>query len=256
MQTVKEIIEKIKNIDSLDLEDFSPFLSDERKGVQKALLSKKKQLLADKKEEERLENLLVYERSLYEKDFHYIAGIDEVGRGPLAGPVVAAAVILPKNCKIKHLDDSKKIPKSKHLDIYEQIKEKALAIEIAICDEKIIDEINIYQASKKAMREAVLKLKVSADYLLVDAITLDLGIPELSLIKGDAKSMTIAAASVFAKVTRDNIMQEYDKIYPGYDFEHNSGYGTKKHLEGLEKLGITEIHRKTFSPISSYLNDK
>jgi len=185
-----------------------------------------------------------------------IAGIDEVGRGPLAGPVVAACVILPIGCKIAGLNDSKKIPKSKHRAIYEQVIKEALAVGIGIQDNHVIDSVNIYQATKLAMLEAIKNLKGVVgrpDYLLIDAMTLDIPIPQKDIIKGDANSLSIAAASIVAKVTRDDLMIAYDEIYPGYGFAQNAGYGTKIHLDGLNLNGITPIHRKTFEPIKSML---
>ena len=193
-------------------------------------------------------------REAYNQGFQVLAGIDEVGRGPLAGPVVAAAVILPKGCKIKHLNDSKKIPKSKHEAIYHEVMEQAVAVGIGIKDAKIIDQVNIYEATKLAMLEALGKLNPVPQYLLIDAMKLDTPIPQQSIIKGDANSLSIAAASIVAKVTRDRLMADYDQTYPGYGFAKNAGYGTAEHLEGLEKQGITPIHRKTFEPIKSTLN--
>ena len=252
-RTIKEVKQELALIEDLNSSQFDKYLQDKRIGAQKAVESRKRQLFALKKENERLENLLFFERELYQKGYKQIAGIDEVGRGPLAGPVIAAAVILPENCKIPHLNDSKQIPKSKHEEIYEAVMKEALAVGIGSCSESVIDEINIYQASKRAMVEAVSKLEINPDYLLIDAMKLEMKTPEISLIKGDARSMSIAAASIVAKVTRDRLMQDYAQIYPGYDFEHNVGYGTKKHLEGLKNLGLTPIHRKTFSPVASYL---
>lgn len=190
-------------------------------------------------------------KELYQAGYRAIAGIDEVGRGPLAGPVVAAAVILPPGCKIKGLNDSKKIPKKKHQEIYQAVLDKALAVGIGLIDNEIIDQVNIYEATKLAMKEALSKLSLKPDYLLIDAMKLDIDIPQESIIKGDANSLSIAAASIVAKVTRDKLMADYDKEYPGYDFAQNAGYGTKSHLQGLERHGVTPIHRKTFEPVKS-----
>ena len=260
MATVKEISQLLEAIESLADPVLDELALDQRTGVQKALAKRRKQLQADLDEDLRLERMLTYEQSAYAKGFKIIAGIDEVGRGPLAGPVVAAAVILPPNCRIKGLNDSKKIPKKKHQEIYETVCQKALAIGIGIVSPQVIDEINIYQASKLAMMEAVGKLGLTPDYLLIDAMTLDLPQEQEAIIKGDARSLSIAAASIVAKVVRDQLMADYDRNYPGYDFAQNAGYGTKSHLEGLEKYGITPIHRRTFEPIKSMLtkqmNDK
>ena len=195
--------------------------------------------------------MLRYEKELYQAGYQTIAGIDEVGRGPLAGPVVAAAVILPPGCKIKGLNDSKKIPKKKHQEIYQAVLDKALAVGIGLIDNEIIDQVNIYEATKLAMKEALSKLRLKSDYLLIDAMKLDVDIPQESIIKGDANSLSIASASIVAKVTRDKLMTDYDKEFPGYDFAQNAGYGTKSHLQGLEQNGVTPIHRKTFEPVKS-----
>ena len=187
--------------------------------------------------------------------FSLIAGVDEVGRGPLAGPVVAAAVILPQNCKIKGLNDSKKIPKKKHEEIFQIVKENALAIGIGIMDNHVIDQVNIYEATKLAMKEAISQLEPQPEHLLIDAMKLDLPISQTSIIKGDANSLSIAAASIIAKVTRDKIMDNYDQEFPGYDFSQNAGYGTAKHLEGIEKHGFTPIHRTSFEPIKTIVSE-
>ena len=202
--------------------------------------------------------MLRYEKELYQQGYQAIAGIDEVGRGPLAGPVVTACVILPKNCKIKHLNDSKKIPKKHHEEIYQEILARALGIGIGIVDNNVIDQIIIYEATKVGMLQAINQLKgevTKPDYLLIDAMHLETSIPQQSLLKGDANSLSIAAASIVAKVTRDRMMADYANDYPGYAFEKNVGYGTKEHLEGLKKYGITPIHRKTFEPIKSMLKE-
>ena len=178
-----------------------------------------------------------------------------MGRGPLAGPVVAAAVILPKACKIPGLNDSKKIPKSKHKEIYEAVFQNAIAIGIGIKDNQVIDQVNIYEATKLAMMEAIGQLEPQPQHLLIDAMKLDLPIPQTSIIKGDANSLSIAAASIVAKVTRDQMMEEFDCEYPGYDFTQNAGYGTANHLAGLDKLGVTPIHRRSFEPVKSMCED-
>ena len=177
-----------------------------------------------------------------------------MGRGPLAGPVVAAAVILPKNCKIPGLNDSKKIPKSKHQAIYQAVLDQAISVGIGVKDNHVIDQVNIYEATKLAMLEAIHELDPQPQHLLIDAMKLDLPISQTSIIKGDANSLSIAAASIVAKVTRDQMMAAYDQEYPGYDFGQNAGYGTSKHLEGLEKYGVTPIHRRSFEPIKSMTN--
>lgn len=223
---------------------------DERKAVQ-ILLSRYDR---EVKEKERLHILYKYEYELQAKGIKYIAGTDEAGRGPLAGPVVAAAVILPVGCYIPHLNDSKKLSAAMREKVYKEIQEKAIAVKSALVDEKTIDRINIYQASVNAMYEALYGLKVRPEEVLIDAVPLnDLDIPHLSIIKGDAKSASIAAASVIAKVERDHLMEEYDKKYPAYGFAKHKGYGTKQHLEALNKYGPCPIHRRSFEPIKSML---
>ena len=254
MATIKEIQQRLESV--TDLSD--PFLleaeKDPRSGVQKAIEKRKRVIQAELDEDCRLEQMLRYEKDLYQAGYQTIAGIDEVGRGPLAGPVVAAAVVLPKACKIKGLNDSKKIPKKKHMTIYQAIMDQALAVGIGIMDNTVIDQVNIYEATKIAMKDALSKLSCKPDYLLIDAMKLDVDIPQQSIIKGDANSLSIAASSIVAKVTRDKLMADYDKEFPGYDFAQNAGYGTKSHLQGLERHGVTSIHRKTFEPVKSILN--
>lgn len=195
-----------------------------------------------------------YERDLNNKGINLIAGVDEVGRGPLIGPVVAAAVILPKNYKLEGLTDSKKLSEKKREYFYDIIKKDALAIGIGIIDEKRIDEINIYEATKEAMYEAINNLEIKPEHILIDAMPLNLDIPTTSIIKGDLLSITISAASVIAKVTRDHMLYEMDKEYPMYDLKNNKGYGTKKHLEAIKQYGITKYHRLSYKPVSDYKN--
>ena len=251
MATIKEIQQRLELVTDLADSFLAEAANDSRSGVQKAIEKRKRAIQAELDEELRLEQMLRYEKELYKAGYQAIAGIDEVGRGPLAGPVVAAAVILPPECKIKGLNDSKKIPKKKHKDIYQAVMDKALAVGIGLMDSEIIDQVNIYEATKLAMKEALSKLSLKPDYLLIDAMKLDIDIPQESIIKGDANSLSIAAASIVAKVTRDKLMADYDKEYPGYDFAQNAGYGTKSHLQGLERNGVTPIHRKTFEPVKS-----
>ncbi|EGE54971.1 ribonuclease HII [Streptococcus parauberis] len=254
--TIKDIKSQLEAINDLTNPLFATFDTDSRAGVKKASEARKRAIQAILDEDQRLENMLRYEKSLYAQGYQAIAGIDEVGRGPLAGPVVAACVILPKNCKITGLNDSKKIPKSKHEMIYNLVIEKAIAVGIGLMTNEVIDEVNIYQATKLAMQAAINNLEgdnLTPDFLLIDAMKLENSIPQESIIKGDANSLSIAAASIVAKVTRDRLMVDYDKAYPGYDFAKNAGYGTKNHLEGLRKLGVTEIHRRTFEPVKSML---
>ena len=204
--------------------------------------------------EEIIDNLK-YEKDLYKGGIELIAGVDEVGRGPLIGPVVAAAVILPKNYKLDGLTDSKKLTEKKRDMYYEIIKRDAIAIGIGIKNENVIDEINIYEATKLAMKEAIDKLNVKPEHILIDAMPLELDIPTTSIIKGDMKSESIAAASVIAKVTRDSMMYELDKKYPEYGFGSHKGYPTKKHVEAIEKYGLIEGYRKTYAPIKDMVKE-
>lgn len=199
-------------------------------------------------ERERLINLSKFEKEYYEKGYKYIAGIDEAGRGPLAGPVVAGAVILPKDCLLEGVNDSKKLSEKKREKLYDDIIENALAWGVGIVDHTVIDEINILNATRKAMKLALENLQVKPDYILIDAEKkVDTNnIPYLPIIKGDALSISIGAASIIAKVTRDRIMREYDKVFPMYGFEKHKGYGTKAHVEALKEYGPCMIHRKSF----------
>lgn len=255
MPTIKEVKERLAMIDELDHPLFEELILDGRAGVQAAISKRKHELQKRVDEDLRLEKMLAYENELYAQGIDLIAGVDEVGRGPLAGPVVAAAVILPKACKIPGLNDSKKIPKSKHKEIYEDVLQNAIAIGIGVKDNQVIDQVNIYEATKLAMMEAIGQLEPQPQHLLIDAMKLDLPIPQTSIIKGDANSLSIAAASIVAKVTRDQMMEKFDREYPGYDFAQNAGYGTANHLAGLHKLGVTPIHRRSFEPVKSMCED-
>ena len=251
MPTIKEVKEHLAMINELDHPLFEELILDGRAGVQTAISKRKRELQKQVDEDLRLEKMLAYEKELYTQGIQLIAGVDEVGRGPLAGPVVAAAVILPENCKIPGLNDSKKIPKSKHHAIYQAVLDQAISIGIGVKDNRVIDQVNIYEATKLAMLEAIQELELQPQHLLIDAMKLELPVSQTSIIKGDANSLSIAAASIVAKVTRDQMMTAYDQEYPGYDFAQNAGYGTAKHLQGLEKQGVTPIHRRSFEPIKS-----
>lgn len=205
-----------------------------------------------RKQQEKLEKEIARTEamSIYEKkysDFEAVCGIDEAGRGPFAGPVAAAAVILPKDRPILYLNDSKKLSEKKREELYDVIMEQAEAVGVGIAGPERVDEINILQASYEAMRMAIKKLAIKPDILLNDAVTIPgVEIRQVPIIKGDAKSVSIAAASIIAKVTRDRLMREYDSIYPGYGFAGNKGYGTKAHIEALKELGPSPIHRRSF----------
>ena len=200
-------------------------------------------------------DLLEYEKDLYEKGFNLIAGTDEVGRGPLVGPVVAASVILPKNYKLEGLTDSKKLSEKKRNAFYDILMKDAISIGIGIVSEKIIDEINILEASRLAMNMALDNLDVKPEYILSDAMKLDRDVPVIPIIHGDAKSLSIAAASVIAKVTRDRMMEELGKKYPEYEFASHKGYPTKRHIELVKKYGVLDEYRKTFKPICEFIKE-
>ena len=197
-----------------------------------------------------------YERELRKKGVTLIAGVDEVGRGPLVGPVVTACVILPEKFDLPHLTDSKKLTERRREILYKEIQEQALGIGIGIVDNEEIDRINILNATKKALKMAINNCKVKPEHVLIDAVKLDIDIPTTSIIKGDLKSITISAASVIAKVTRDHMLYELDKKYPMYDFKHNKGYPTKKHIEAIKEYGIIKEHRRSYSPVKEYVNNK
>lgn len=194
-----------------------------------------------------------YEEELNSKGINLIAGIDEVGRGPLIGSVVAAAVILPSGFYMSEINDSKKLSEKKREELYPIIMEKAISVGIGVVDSETIDKVNILNATKMAMKMAINNLSVKPEHVLIDAVKLDIDIPYTAIIKGDAKSESIAAASIVAKVYRDNMMKELDKEYPMYDFKSNKGYGTKKHIEAIKKYGVLKEHRKTFKPVSDYV---
>ena len=245
----KSISEIKKELEQIPLEELSACMvqyeSDERKGVQAILASCQKKLEKEEKEQLRLDTMLKYERSYVA--YQHICGIDEAGRGPLAGPVVAGAVIFPVDCKIRYLNDSKKLSAARREELFDEIMDKAVAAAVGIVSPARIDEINILQATYEAMRQAIGKLSVTPDLLLNDAVTIpQVEISQVPIIKGDAKSMSIAAASILAKVTRDRLMVEYDKVMPEYGFAGHKGYGSAAHIEALKKYGPSPIHRKTF----------
>lgn len=221
------------------------YAADGRSGVQALVNRAKKRLQKLEAERERIHRLGKYEREYAQYD--YICGIDEVGRGPLAGPVVAGAVILPKDCEILYINDSKKLSAKKREELYDIIMEQAVATGIGMVSPQRIDEINILQGTYEAMREAISKLSVTPDILLNDAVTIpQVDIPQVPIIKGDAKSISIGAASIIAKVTRDRLMEEYEKIMPEYGFASNKGYGSGAHIEAIKTYGPSPIHRMTF----------
>lgn len=247
-KSIKEIKEIIENINPNEYLEYIEILkNDERKSVKDLAVKLAKKLDNIRKEEERLELINLYENEGYRNGYTYIGGIDEAGRGPLAGPVVAAVVVFKPGTKIEGINDSKKLSEAKREELFDIIKEQALDYGIGIVNNEDIDEINILNATYLAMKKAINCLKNTPDYLLIDAATIPgIDIDQKPIIKGDSKSISIAAASILAKVTRDNIMYQYDEMFPEYGFKSHKGYGTKEHYEAIEKYGITRIHRKSF----------
>ena len=246
MKSISEIKEEFSTAQLSQLAGLMrQYADDPRNGVQKLLAKAQKDLDKLETERNRTEAMKVYEKQY--RDCGVICGIDEVGRGPLAGPVVACAVILPEDEEILYLNDSKQLSAKKRDELYDVICEKAVSIGIGIVGPERIDEINILQATYEAMRQAVSKLTPQPDVLLNDAVTIPgLSMKQVPIINGDAKSVSIAAASIVAKVTRDRMMVEYDSVYPGYDFASNKGYGSAAHIAALKEKGPTEIHRRSF----------
>lgn len=248
LKSISEIKTELENADKDTRESLLELCKkDTRKGVIKLVEKYEKQKAAMAKEMERLKKMHEFEDKY--SDYEYIAGIDEAGRGPLAGPVVAASVILPKDCEILYLNDSKQLSAKKRDELFDEIKEKAIAYGVGIVSQGRIDDINILQATYEAMREAIGRMseKQNPDLLLVDAVHIpDVDIKQVGIVKGDAKSVSIAAASILAKVTRDRFMVEMDKLYPEYGFASHKGYGSKSHIEAIKKYGSSPIHRQTF----------
>lgn len=246
MKSIAEIKNEFKNLSFEEIKGHvEEYKDDPRKGVQTFLASQEKRYAKYQEELLRIETIRRYENE--NADYEFICGIDEVGRGPLAGPVVASAVILPKDCKILYINDSKKLSEKMREELNLEIREKALAVGIGMMSHEVIDEINILQATYAAMRQAIESLDPQPRLLLNDAVTIPgVNIPQIPIIKGDAKSISIGAASIVAKVCRDHMMEEFDKIYPEYHFASNKGYGSKEHMDALRKYGPCPIHRRTF----------
>jgi len=243
---IGEIKEEFQAAEKNKLPSFiEKYKNDDRTGVKNLVEKAEKQLLKLEEEKKRIERLKVFEKKY--QDRNYICGIDEAGRGPLAGPVVAGAVILPKDCKILYINDSKKLTPAKREELYDVIMEQAVAVGVGMASPARIDEINILQATYEAMQKAIQNLSVIPDILLNDAVTIPgIETEQVPIIKGDEKSISIGAASIIAKVTRDRLMADYDKVMPEYHFASNKGYGSKEHIEALKKYGPSPIHRKTF----------
>ncbi len=244
---ISDIQKQFKETDDSLLSGFiEEYISDGRPGVAKIIGQAQKKMEKLRIEKERIEALKFYEHK-YQDQYKYIAGIDEVGRGPLAGPVVAACVILPKDCDILYINDSKKLTAAKREELYEVITSKAISVSVGLATEGSIDRMNILQATYEAMRKAIKESSVKPDLLLNDAVTIpDVDIKQVAIIKGDAKSISIGAASIIAKVIRDGMMVQYDKMFPQYGFASNKGYGTAEHIEALRKYGPCPIHRRSF----------
>ena len=244
---IKDITLQYHIMEDMNVPDFiEEYINDQRPGVRSLVGLAQKQLYRQYEEKKRLEKMRLYEQQ-YEQQYTFICGIDEAGRGPLAGPVVAGAVILPKDCEILYLNDSKKLSEKKREELFLEIQQKAISAAVGIIEPADIDRYNILQATYMAMRKAIENLSQTPDILLNDAVTIpEVHIPQCPIIKGDAKSVSIAAASIMAKVTRDHIMYEYDKQYPEYGFAEHKGYGTQMHYDAILKYGKIPIHRTSF----------
>lgn len=253
----KQSIQQIEQQLALIKDQADPFLAlieiDDRKGVQQLLRRWKRKKEQEKQLHDKFIEMNSYETKYRLQGYNLIAGVDEVGRGPLAGPVVAAAVILPDGFFLPGIDDSKKLSEKKREEYEEIIKREAVAISVAMIDAEEIDQINIYESTKKAMSAAIASLNPLPDFLLIDAMKLDTPFPTEAIIKGDAKSISIAAASIIAKTARDRLMKELSLLYPPYGFEKNMGYGTKTHIDAIMKNGITPYHRKSFAPVKDFV---
>ena len=254
MKSITAIKEEFKNLTPEEISaQIVLYQNDERKGVQSFLLSQKKKVEKYYQEVERIENLCRFEKEY--SQYEFICGIDEVGRGPLAGPVVAGAVVLPKESRILYINDSKKLSAKKREELFEVIQKEAVSVGIGMASPERIDEINILNASFLAMKRAMAAADIAADMVLVDGnrTPKDFGCAVRAVVKGDAKSYSIAAASILAKVYRDRLMEQMATQYPGYGFEKNAGYGTKAHIEGLKRFGVTPEHRRSYAPVKEFL---
>lgn len=252
--TIAEINQRLfENPASVSKRELETLRNDERKGVQQLLLKWQKQQDKLAMEKNKYEEMSTYERQLRLQGNQWIAGVDEAGRGPLAGPVVAAAVILNENIPLWGVNDSKQLTENRRETLYNEIFEKAIAVGIGMISAEEIDRINIYQAAKRAMMNAVKSLKIVPDHILVDAMKLPVSVPQTSIIKGDCRSVSIAAGSIIAKVTRDRLMKKLHETYPHYGFSRNFGYGTAEHLKNLEQFGVCEEHRRSFAPVRDHV---
>lgn len=252
-ETIAQIKQHLKTITDATDPRLTIWRQDSRAGVQHALQQWDKQQLKLAEKRANFKQRFTFETQQWTQGLSHVAGVDEVGRGPLAGPVVAAAVILPHDFVELDVIDSKQLSEKMRDRLFDKIIAQAVSIGIGIVDATVIDQINIYEAARLAMTKAVAELAPTPDYLLLDAMILPTDVPQQSLIKGDARSNSIAAASIVAKVTRDRLMADYDRQYPGYGFAQHAGYGTKAHLAALATQGVTPIHRRSFAPVKALL---
>ena len=250
--SLNSLKQDLADVTSLADPRLASLAADSRKGAQSLLNQIKRRVAKAEAAEQAFQERLHFERPLWAAN-QLVAGIDEVGRGPLAGPVVTSAVILPQDFDIPLVNDSKQLTPKERERLYPLILDQATAVSIGIGSSQLIDQINIYQATRVAMQRAVLGLGVAPQHLIVDAMQIPVDLPQTRLIKGDAKSASVAAASIVAKVYRDHLMDTYDLLYPGYGFTKNAGYGTAEHLQGLAERGVTPIHRRTFSPVQKII---
>lgn len=246
-RTISEVKALLRDEETIPEQLLTAMKLDSRVGIQELLKKYYRRQETLRKKQEKAEELLKFERKLWAQGYTYLGGVDEAGRGPLAGPVVSACVILPKELIIETIDDSKKLTAAKREDLFGQISKEAVAIGIGIIENNIIDKINIYNATIESMIQAVKACRHQPDFLLLDAIRLkDMSLPQYSITKGDSRSQSIAAASIVAKVTRDRMMEGFARLYPMYGFDKHKGYGTKEHINAIQEYGISPIHRKSF----------
>ncbi|WP_296111426.1 ribonuclease HII [uncultured Limosilactobacillus sp.] len=251
--TISDIKKRLQKISNLEDPFVLALSNDQRKGVQSALEQLKKRLKKQAQAKVAFQARFKYERELWSRGHQWVAGIDEVGRGPLAGPVVTCAVILNEDFNLIGVTDSKQLTPHEREQLYLQIVDQAVEVRLAVNSATVIDQMNIYAATQDAMLRCVNSLHHQPTHLIVDAVPLDTSIDQTTLIKGDQKSISVATASIVAKEYRDHLMATYDRLYPGYNFKDNMGYGTAKHLAGLAELGASPIHRRTFNPVPKYL---
>lgn len=252
-QTVSEISRLLDTIDSLTDPRLKTWQADPRKGVQQALQRHQRRIKRQIRAYQAFKQRFKYENALWESGVRYVAGMDEVGRGPLAGPVVTCAVILSPDFDLVEVTDSKQLTRHEREQLYLRIVDEAVEVSIAVNDPRTIDRLNIYAATQDAMMRSIKSLNHQPGHLIVDAVPLPFNYPQTTLVKGDQKSISVAAASIVAKEYRDHLMLDYDRVYPGYGFAENMGYGTKEHLAGLRKYGVSPIHRRSFNPVPKFL---